>query len=324
MTNEKSGVDDGRTRITITNMIAAHSDFKQVINSWDEIAVPIIKNINATMSYMSEVIERFNASEFMTYMTKTVASLCEEIQAAKDNPTSVINFAEYQEKLKVFLWAWPYEIIPAELKKLLEQSRDEKDFDRIMLSFFSKRRMKDMFAYIIDNIPKKHKKIFVQIERAYYQGLYALINNATLSILDNVLSESLKNKGCVTRIGILHPIIDFYDQNYCLQRIPFIIEMQMLSNSIDLIFANYSFSGVIRLESNKTVRRHLSLHGVKYSNKRIDSVMVINTLASFLKNRPYIEPFKNSLKYNSKEKVFGIGLKSYALKNRICKQLNIE
>lgn len=324
MTNEKSGVDDVRTRLTITDMIAARNDLQQVIRSLHEMTVPIINTINATTRSLSEVLAMSNASSAMTYVTDVVASLCKKIQVARDNPNSVINFFEYQKKLKVFHWAWPYEITPAELKRFLEQSRDEKDFDRKMLLFFSKKHMNDMFSYIIGEIPKKHEKIFAQIERAYYHGLYALINNATLSILDNVLSEPLKNKGCVSRIGILHPIIDFYDQNYCLQSIPFIIEMQMLSNSIDLIFANYSFSDAIHLETNKTVRRHLSLHGVKYSNKRIDSVMVINTLASFLKNRPYIEPFKNSLKYNSNKKVFKLDLKSYALKNRICKQLNIE
>ena len=324
MGNDKTAIDTKTTDIQQLNLVSVSSSLVQAINSWAETAAPIINSINSTIKYLSDLIASSNVSEYMASFSEAMASFGEAIKKATNDPYSYINFMDYQKKLDSYHWAWPYGITPEELRRLLEQATDEKSFDRIMQSFFSRERINDMFSYTLGNLPRKHQKIFSQIMVSYRQKHYALINNALLSILDNTLSEVLKDKGCVTRKGLLLPIINYYANKYCLHEIPFIFEMQMLSNSIDLIFANYHFSEKITLESNKTVRRHLSMHGVRYSNEKIDSVMLINTLAALLRNQPYIKPFKNSLKYTRKERKFILDLKAYTLKNRIRKQLKLE
>ena len=157
---------------------------------------------------------------------------------------------------------------------------------------------------------------------AYNQGQYALINNAIFSIIDNLLSVVLKNKGRTTRKGILQPIIEYYSNNYRFADIDFIFQLQMLSNNINLIFSDYNFAETKELETHKKARRHLSAHGVKYSNRRCDSVMLLNTLTSLLDNMKYIEPFSDSLEY--KNKMFCISAKKYVITNRIRKQVHIE
>ena len=324
MTNDKTGIGAETAEVQELDITAVSSALAQAINSWAEIAAPIINDINSTIKYMSDLIASSNVSEYMASFSEAMASFGKAVQEATNDPYSDINFMDYQRKLDSYHWAWPYGITPEDLRRLLEQANDEKSFDAIMQSFFSRERINDMFSYTLGNLPRKHQKIFSQIIIAYRQKHYALINNALLSILDNTMSEVLKDKGCVARNGLFLPIIKYYANNYYLHEIPFIFEMQMLSNSINMIFANYRFSEKIKLESNKTVRRHLSMHGVRYSNEKIDSVMLINTLAALLKNQPYIEPFINSLQHIRKDKIFELDIKSYVLKNRIRKKLHIE
>ncbi len=55
------------------------------------------------------------------------------------------------------------------------------------------------------------------------------------------------------------------------------------------------------IKSNKKIRRHPALHGVKYSNKRIDTIMLLNNLFSLIKIKPYIRVFENSIICPNKE-----------------------
>ena len=233
-------------------------------------------------------------------------------------------YMDYQKKLDTFHWAWPYGIQPEELKQIIEEAEDEKGFDKQMLSFFSKGRIDNLFSYTLNLLPRKHKIIYSQIRIAYYEEQYALINNAIFSIIDNLLGVTLIDKGKTKRNYILKPIIEFYANNYSLGNIGFIFELQMLSNNIDLIFSNINFNEHIDLESNKKVRRHLSAHGVMHSNKRSDSVMLLNTLAALVENMKYIVPFNSSLIYNIKKESFEIVMKEYVLRNRLRKQLGME
>lgn len=74
--------------------------------------------------------------------------------------------------------AWPYGITSEEMKELLENATDEQEFDKLMMSFFSQKRVNQMCEYALSHLTRKHKKMFLQIMEAYNQRQYALINNA--------------------------------------------------------------------------------------------------------------------------------------------------
>ncbi len=173
-------------------------------------------------------------------------------------------------------------------------------------------------------LPRKHKMIFCQIKKAFESRHYAWSNIGLMSIIDNLLSELLCNKGCVNRKGLLVPIIEFYSDRYAIKDIPFIFYLHMLSNNIDMIFSDYNFNEKIVLDTNKKTRRHLSVHGFSYSNKRSDLIMIFNTLMALLHNQEYLIPFEGQLARDRKKKEFYIQGKTYVIENRIKKQLQIE
>ena len=259
-----------------------------------------------------------------TYMAPIRDAINDAIQKEKNDPCSFYNFKRYKNGLENFHWSWPYGITPEELKKLFEEANNEEEFDKLMLSFFSKDRVKQMCEHALELIPRKHKTVFSQIIEAYDHKYYALINNNICSIIDNLLSVVLNNKGLTKRKKILQPIIEYYMKHYRVVDIGFIFELQMLSNNINLIFCDYNFAENIKIKTHKKARRHLSSHGVSFSNKKCDSVMLLNTLTALLDNMKYIEPFKECLVCNNK-KIFEIDVKRYVVVvNIIKKQLGIE
>ena len=64
---------------------------------------------------------------------------------------------------------------------LLENATDEQEFDKLMMSFFSKKRVNQMCEHTLSLLSRKHKKIFSQIMEAYNQKQYALINHNHLA-----------------------------------------------------------------------------------------------------------------------------------------------
>lgn len=284
----------------------------------------IIENMSNVLSGVSKMLASVDVSLYMTSFKEAFSRFFDELEEARNNPYSYFNFFDYEKKLDDFHWAWPYGITPEEMKKLLEEATNEQEFDGLMMSFFSKERINEMCEQILNQLPRKHRSLFSQIVVAYNQRYYALINNALFSIIDNLLIEVLKNKGMPKRKGILEPIIKFYADNYRLSEIDFIFELQMLSNNINLLFGDYTVNEIKELNTNKKARRHLAAHGVMYSNRRCDSVMLLNTLKALLDNIKYIEPFKGCLAYRKKDKEFFVDTKRYVVKNRIIKQLQIE
>ena len=275
-------------------------------NQMVEIAKKIISLKNSasnTLGLMAKTWAKIIATEFMQGFSSALGNYVLEVQKAKDNPQSYFSYMKYEEGLNAMHWAWPYEIDAIELKSLLENAYDEKEFDKLMVKFFDKQKLEKLCEEIGVQLPEKHKIMFRQSRRAYDRGDFAIANNALISIIDNLLSEYLVNKGNNKRLGIFKPIIEYYE-GFPIDEVEFIFELCMLSNNINFIFQDYNFDNKIDIKTHKKIRRHPSLHGVKYSNKKIDALLLFNTLVNLLMLKPYLKDFANSIQVKGKRKEF--------------------
>ncbi len=279
-------------------------------------------NTVSDLKKLGETLAKLASTAYMSSVKEAINSIVASAYEAEKNPNSYFNYVKYRKLLREFHWAWLFNITPEELKLLLEKANNEEEFDELAASFFDDGKIQSMFSFITEMLPRRHRVMFKQVKFAFNNKCYALVNSSVMSIIDNLLSVVIKNKGRSTRKEILNPIIKFYFDNYRLGDIGFAIEISILSNNIDLLFDDYSFGGRINVGTHKKVRRHLSLHGVKYSNQRIDSIMVLNTLATLMKNMKYLKPFENSLIYKGKK--FLINLNEKAIYKRINKQLKLN
>lgn len=177
----------------------------------------------------------------------------------------------------------PYNIDTAELKHIFEYVSTEKEFDDYMKKYFTKQKFQNLFNDIKLKLQKKHIIIFRQIEQSFYNRQYALINNSIISIIDDELSYYNYDKKETKRKNILCPIIEEYknkDVSQCEWLDLFYLEM--LNNNLNLLFDNVDFRKIV-INNNKTIRRHATQHGKKYSNQKIVSIMLLNTLYTNIK-----------------------------------------
>lgn len=277
------------TSKSIANMLSAFADISRKL---EEMMKPVFESLANFSKMVSEIIP-----------TNFMKSFSDMLQEINENPDSVFNYYKYENHLDNFHWAWPYEITTSEIKNLIESVSDEKKFDDYMLKFFSEKKVNDMMDKIEKNIPAHHRILFRQIENAYRNKNYAIANNALMTILDNLLSDYLLYKGQTKRKGILKPIADFW-MMFFPDDLLVVFRLMMIANNIDFIFQDYHFNEKIVFETNKQARRHTALHGFKYSNKKVDALMLMNTLLELLNYRTNLHIFCNSLVVDKKTKDF--------------------
>lgn len=292
-------MNEEQMKRALTNAIEISNAVNKMTGNISRSILKVAGTIGQIFSQVSKII----STEFMTGFSNALRNFAIDIEEAKNNPNSYFNYMKYQKDLDDVHWAWPYEIEPKELKSLLENVYTEKEFDALMRKFFNKNKINKMTEEMQTALPPRHKMMLKQAKNAFDRGDYAIANNALMSIIDNMISEYLFNKGQNKRVGVLEPIIKFYE-GFPLGEVDFIFELCMLSNNINFIFQDYRFDEKVEIKTNKKIRRHPSLHGVRYSNKKTDALLLFNTLINLIQQQSILNYFKNSLVVDKKTKEF--------------------
>lgn len=298
--NNKDDIKTPESTDLSTAYVNAISNISNALAGFREIS----KKITESFKPMFETMAAISQAITNTIPKNYLQGLVEVIQEVYNNPNSLINYSKYEQQLDNFHWAWPYDFKANEIKALVETVGDEKEFDDYMIEFFSDGKDSKLMESILAELPKRQHVIFKQIIRAYNRGDYVIANNALMSIIDNLLANYLYNPGQVRRQGLLHPIVDLWSSAFYNTAIAF--RLMMLSHNVDFIFEEYNFAEKIVIKTNKKVRRHPAVHGFRYSNQKIDSLMLMNTLQELLSLKDVLKLFKNSLAIDKKTKTFKI------------------
>ena len=102
----------------------------------------ISEKIGKSLSDFTEkFITKINMVMATEYMRDFFAALQQCSLDIENNPDSYFNYMRYQKNLDNMHWAWPYEIKTEELKSLLENAHNEKEFDTLMKFFFKEEKI---------------------------------------------------------------------------------------------------------------------------------------------------------------------------------------
>lgn len=222
-------------------------------------------------------------------------SLTKVIDDIREDPNSIDNWYHYYDKMSEFFWVIPYKMEAKELHRILSITMIEKDFDNYIIKYFNKDIVNSLIIDIKSMLKRKEDiMLFKQIITAYNNKCYALSNLGLISIIDNLLSYYLLNKGCNVRLKMFEPIID---ELYKMTNISddFIFVVMMVNSNINLLYENLQFNGKVKIYTNKKVRRHSVAHGKLYSNKKIDCIMLLNTVYYLLIIQYRLNEYKDSL-----------------------------
>lgn len=252
--------------------------------------------IEIVKPYVTDLINEFN--KYSPYFKE----LGEAIEKTKKDPNSFINWSDYSKKLSSYFWVFPYKFKTSSLKEILENVDSEEKFDEYMKKHFSNDLVDELINDIKQNIPSKYKIIFNQIEKAYNTKSFALANTGMMTIIDGMCSFYIVNKKNLRRINLFKPIA--YDCSIKEKDWNVIFILLMLNNSINILYDDIDFNANVKIDSHKKSRRHLSGHGVAYSNKKIDSIMLLNLIYNMLLINKNFKSYKNSLIWNSEKQFY--------------------
>ena len=254
---------------------------KPIVSMQSELISNIVKQMNPMQEIakkLSEVLKPITSQviDSLPKMTSYFDELSKSLEKARENPDSLLNWIEYSEKLSEYIWTIPYDISSDELKSLTTIVNSEKEFDKYMLKYFDKAKLEKLFNELLFKIPYRHKTILKQIKNSFYQKDYALANTGILSVIDELCSQFLSDKGCLKRKDIMLPIVEIIDNtsddNF--EVIPILV----LNDNINVIYETVDFNKKIKIKTNKKVRRNPSQHGKYFSNRKIDTIMLLNTV----------------------------------------------
>lgn len=282
---------------------------KQQLALYDSNVIQQMTNsMSKAISQIAEV-----QKQFMNTISETIAknvspalrALAFSLDEAKSNPDSLLSWMNYYNRMSEFFWIMPYKITTEELHEILQNVATEKEFDQYINKYFNKAKVELLIKDISIMLPNKNqRKIFDQIVTAYKSKSYALASIGITTMIDNCLSYYLIDKGCTSRLKLFEPIIKDLDLKRENSDFSFIV--MMVNSNINLLYEQIEFNNKISINTNKKSRRNPISHGKSYSYKKIDTIMLLNTIYYLLVIQNELKGYKNSLYRNSKKKEFYI------------------
>lgn len=254
---------------------------------------------------ITQILKKFSKMQqtYLENITKIITSiksndyfnpLIESIQKLREDPNNILSWMNYYHKLNDYFWIMPYQMTTEQLHDILNTVNTEKEFDKVLIKHFNKQRIENLMNDIKNKLSNKQEiKLFNQIKDTYYSKNYALASIGILSIIDNCLSYYLINKSKTSRINMFKPIIKDLENNDDGTNLIFII--MMIDNNVNRLYEQIEFNKKITIKTNKKARRNPAAHGKSYSNKKIDSIMLLNTLYYLLVYKEELKKYKNSL-----------------------------
>lgn len=281
-------------------------EFRNTINQLFSAVSTVVKEIKPLSeikdSFRALILSLPNYSENVESL-KTIAKTIGEIVSKElDNLNSELSYYGYFKILSDYFWVFPYKITPAQIKELTKEGKSEKEFDRFMLEHFSKDVLNDLFLEITNHLPANQKTLFKQCVDSFYRNEYTLCSLGLYSIIDDLLSFYLFNKGCVARGGIFKPIIRELDEKELFgKNLTLDFVLLMMDKNINSLFGPIDFNKKIYISKNKDTNRNTSVHGKYYSNKKESDLMLLNSLYWLLVLQDYLKDYKDKLCFKRKK-----------------------
>lgn len=199
---------------------------------------------------------------------------------------------KYRKKLEQYHWVIPYGMEYLELNKILSESNTQDDFYNKLLNYFNDNIVNDIFDKIINLEINEHREMINQIRKSYFENYFSLINCSIISLIDYNLMFYLKDKRNLKRQKLADELINQTktESGYFFSK----YELNIVLNFIKFLFNKLDFNNII-LSEEQLLNRHLSQHGFLSSNKKIDSLLLINVLYYLLEFQCIFKKYENSI-----------------------------
>lgn len=180
--------------------------------------------------------------------------------------------------LDQFYWVIPFEYEYNNIQKLSKYTT-WKEFEEYILKYFNVNRTKRLFSKIKKQCKSKDKKELVkQVENAYFREDYAICITSLITMLDGLTLQLLEPNSENQHLSykIIESMLNYI--NSCpLDEYSYevYIRVDILNNFYLKLYSNEKN---FKMSKTKTLSRHLNSHGVRYLNKKVEVLRLLNAI----------------------------------------------
>ncbi len=287
----KKDSESAKTNIDTTEFL---DSLNKISESMKKISEPLIEFHNKIIPYVLEdcshigetitnfarnLIEAINIDDIKRI---TISSNLENILKEFAKALSSFHFGELSEYdseiLKRNFWVIPFEYEFKDVGKLASLSKSQ--FNKEMISYFTKSRVNRLFNVCIKKEEKNDKKVLLrQIKKNYFSENYSICVTSLITYLDSLTLQFIDESSKFQHLS--YKVIDSLHQYYS-EEVPFsdgvldlYLKVEVLKNFYDILYDN---NEDLKNANAKTINRNITSHGAKYSNKQIDVLRLINAI----------------------------------------------
>lgn len=254
---------------------------------------PVIRQLNKTAFNFNNL----GSSKIITGLSDSILELMKTIDISSvistlnENLNSVrkilsgIDFSSLSklsgldsEMLKKYYWVIPFEYKYEKVRDL-SKYKNRTDFEKYMLKYFNDNRVKRMFNKIKKSCVSKDKKELIkQVAHSFFIGDYAICITSLITMLDGLTlqliapnsdRQHLSYKAINDMLEYINdsPVTEFSYELY--------LKVDILNNFYLRLYNNEEN---LKTTNKRLLSRHLNSHGVKYINRKIEVLRLLNAI----------------------------------------------
>lgn len=254
------------------------NDFSSILgavskfNTFDTLGVS--QNLTNTMQHLIDVLNINNVVKSLSDSLIGIADIFKNLDFSSMSRLSGLD----SEMLNKYYWVIPFEYDYDKLQKL-SKYKTRVEFEKYMIKYFNDNRIRRLFSKIRRQCKEKDKKILLrQVENAFFNGDYAICITSLITMLDGLTlqllepnsdRQHLSYKAINDMLEYINecPLTEFSYELY--------LKVDILNNFYQRLYMNEEN---FKTTTKRLLSRHINSHGVKYLNKRVEVLRLLNAI----------------------------------------------
>ena len=268
--------------LTSSNSVFKSIDLSPIVSQLNKTAfnydnLGISKVVSGLSESISELMKTIDISSVISTLNESLNSIRKVLSGIDFSSLSKLSGLD-SEMLKKYYWVIPFEYKYEKVRNL-SKYKNRTDFEKYMLKYFNDNRIKRMLNKIKKSCVSKDKKELIkQVEHSFFIGDYAICITSLITMLDGLTlqliapnsdRQHLSYKAINDMLEYINdsPVTEFSYELY--------LKVDILNN---FYLRLYNDEENLKTANKRLLSRHLNSRGVKYINRKIEVLRLLNAI----------------------------------------------
>ena len=268
--------------LTSANSVFKSINFSPIINQitktvYDYDNLGISKVVSGLNDNISEIIKSLDISNVISTLNESLNPIRNILAGIDFSSISKLSGLD-SELLKKYYWVIPFEYKYENVRRL-SKYKNRMEFEKYMLRYFNDNRVKRMFNKIKKNCVNKDKKELIkQVDHSYFAGDYAICITSLITMLDGLTLQLIDPNSARQHLSYkaINDMLEYINESPVTE---FGYELYLKVDILNNFYLRlYNDDENLKTSSKRLLSRHLNTHGVRYINRKIDVLRLLNAI----------------------------------------------